>query len=430
MVSTDQDGITSYSSDDTFTTDPAATPAPTPTPTVAPTPAPTPTTGPTPTATPVPTPTPTPAPTATPAPAGAYPPDSTLRYVATPSIAKPALLSPITDPNFGTKIERISNSGRHAYARMQPWNSDSSLILLGYSYPAPLYDARTYAFLKNVYQPSYATWSNVNPSILYGTYGGTNQFVRMDVNSGAYTVLHTFSNYSSISLGEGEGYLSDDDHYVALQARNGSKTALIVYDVQANVVVAEKDLGGYWPNNSAISPSGNYVFVNWAGRAGPGGSSNVEIYSRTLAYQRTISDWGQHGDLCQDAAGHDVYVQSGPDLPSWRLDTGAQTILLPGGNSAYGESHVSCRNLARDGWVYVSTYVGPNSSPGSDQLVAVKLDGSGKVEAFGNSHNPPSPTYDQTPMGVPSRDGRKVMFASTWGSSSGTIQTYIASMNP
>ena len=98
----------------------------------------------------------------------------------------------------------------------------------------------------------------------------------MDVNSGAYTVLHTFSNYASISLGEGEGYLSDDDDYVALQARNGSKTALIVYDVQANVVVAEKDLGGYWPNNSAISPSGNYVFVNWAGRAGPGGSSNVE----------------------------------------------------------------------------------------------------------------------------------------------------------
>ena len=153
-----------------------------------------------------------------------YPPDSTLRYVATPSIAKPALLSPIADPNFGTKIERISNSGRHAYSRVQPWNSDGSLLLLGYSYPAPLYDGRTYAFLKNVYQPAYATWSNTSPNILYGTYGSTNQFVRMDVSTGATTVLRTFTNYSTISLGDGEGYLSDDDHYVVLQGRSGSRT--------------------------------------------------------------------------------------------------------------------------------------------------------------------------------------------------------------
>ena len=156
----------------------------------------------------------------------------------------------------------------------------------------------------------------------------------------------------------------------------------------------------------------------------------MEIYSRSLAYQRTLSDWGQHGDLCQDTAGHDVWVQNAPDLDSWRLDTGAQTKLLPGINSAFGEGHQSCRNIDRDGWVYVSTYVGPDSRPGSDQVVAVKLDGSAKVEAFGNTHNPPSPTYDQMPMAVPSRDGRRVLFASTWGSSTGTVQTYIAAMNP
>ena len=48
-------------------------------------------------------------------------------------------------------------------------------------------------------------------------------------------------------------------------------------------------------------------------------------------------------------------------------------------------------------------------------MVAVKTDGSGTVEVFGFTHHTDTSTYAAQPHAVPSRDGKRVLFASEWG---------------
>src|SRR5258706_6466827 len=74
-----------------------------------------------------------------------YPPDTKLTSTTVPTLARPSYLVPVTDPTFGTKITRISDQTafkdtykaiRHIYSKNQPWNSDGSLIMLGYEWYA------------------------------------------------------------------------------------------------------------------------------------------------------------------------------------------------------------------------------------------------------------------------------------------------------
>jgi hypothetical protein len=97
------------------------------------------------------------------APAAAYPPSAPLTTVPVPDVDRPGYLETITDPTWGTEVTRISSrqafddtsdAQRHAYSRIQPWNADGSLLMLGYNYPAPLLDGETYEYLGQLRQPS------------------------------------------------------------------------------------------------------------------------------------------------------------------------------------------------------------------------------------------------------------------------------------
>ncbi|MCX7826878.1 MAG: hypothetical protein N2689_15170, partial [Verrucomicrobiae bacterium] len=55
----------------------------------------------------------------------------------------------------------------------------------------------------------------------------------------------------------------------------------------------------------------------------------------------------------------------------------------------------------------------------SDEIVAVKLDGSGAVERLGRTHSDARGLYRAEPHAVPSRDGRRVIFASNWARACG-----------
>ena len=74
-----------------------------------------------------------------------------------------------------------------------------------------------------------------------------------------------------------------------------------------------------------------------------------------------------------------------------------------------GDAHLSCRNILRPGWAYVSTDPSRHG-----MVVAVRLDGSGTVELFGH-HMSSAANYLKSPMPVPSPDGRRVMFKSDFG---------------
>jgi WD40 repeat protein len=351
----------------------------------------------------------------------AYPVDATLRYLATPSLARPSYLSPLRDPTLGTTTTRISNTAgvRHAYSRISAWNSDGSKILLGFTYPGRMLDGRTYAYLGAFNQVSQAIWSNVNPNKLYGVSSNSNIFYSQNAATGALTVLHTFAGYSTtkvgiyggISIGDGDGAVSDDDRYVALIGRiaSGQPEHLIVYDIPNNTVVADIAAAGI--NSAQISRKGNYVVTI---------GSDTRVYPRDLSSSRRLYPYGNHGDNALDANGNEIYVSNNaPNVVAFSLATGAATRLL-GGTTAFEYGHVSGRNIDRLGWIYLSVFDNSVTAgrPGHDQVIAVKTDGSGTVEVFGFSHHTNTTIYAMQPQAVPSPDGRHVIFASEWGSAS------------
>lgn len=106
--------------------------------------------------------------------------------------------------------------------------------------------------------------------------------------------------------------------------------------------------------------------------------------------------------------------------------------------------HTSCRNILRPGWAYFSEYAYVNAThpitfyngvSNYNEIIAVRLDGSGTIERFGKEHHQTDSNfngdtndyYDRAAMAVPSRKGDRVVFASDWEDSSGTafIHTYV-----
>ncbi len=349
---------------------------------------------------------------------GSYPAATTLKYIATPSVARPSLLAPVIDPVLGTTTTRVSNTDgvRHAYSRISAWNSDGSKILLGFGYPGRMLDGRTYRDLGSFRQVSQAVWSNVDPNKLYGAIG--NAFYRQNATTGALTALRSFSNYESITIGDYEGGISDDDRYVALiGTTSGGSRHLITYSIAANSLVADIAVSGI--NNAQISRKGTYVVVT-NNPTGTARGQGVERYTRDLSSRINLSPYGRHGDNALDAAGNEIFVSNNaPNVVAYNLATGGGRRLLSG-TTAFEYGHVSGRNIKRPGWIYLSVFDNSATAgrPGHDQVVAVKTDGSGVVEVFAFSHHTNTSNYAMQPQAVPSPDGTRVLFATEWGSSS------------
>ncbi|TMB00243.1 MAG: hypothetical protein E6J57_08375 [Deltaproteobacteria bacterium] len=103
-----------------------------------------------------------------------------------------------------------------------------------------------------------------------------------------------------------------------------------------------------------------------------------------------------------------------------RLRDGRITALTDPSNEAYAH-HVSTRNLNRPGWAYVD-YFPEDGKRFSDEVIAVKLDGSQAVQRFAHKHSAfEAGTADLTEECyrceshvAPSLDGRRILFASNW----------------
>ena len=371
----------------------------------------------------------------TPVPPGTYPPETSLTWIPTPSEARPGYLAEITQAVTGMKIRRISNVNlrTNAYPKQQPWNADNSRIFLGNGFR--MLNATTYADLGDSVRPfgvEYPVWSNVNPDYMYGCSEGANVLKRFSVAGNAWSTRHTFSGKGHLSLGDYEGNISDDDTRIALiynTLSNQSGTwGVLVYDPVNDVEISSIAIGtgsASHPNNCMISRSGAYVVIQH-GAGGTGTSQGTWLYdSATLTRIRQISATRPHADMGKDASSNDIYVhEEGPGgLTSHRLSNGATVDLLPSG-TILDAGHVSCTNYDRPGYAYISSNTRSTGSKGSDQMIAVKTDGSQVVEVYALAHAAGDSTYDQAPHMAASRDGSKVLFRSNWDG--GDILAYVA----
>jgi len=330
-----------------------------------------------------------------------FPPDRQYTPVPKPELTRPDYLKPITDPDFGMMIVRITDSAvfgqrnvRHHYSKDQPWNCDMSLIMMD----KWLLDGNTYKIVRKVEFPEEPRWSFKDPEKIFGVQG--NSFVTQNIRTGKIKVLHTFDGFDRILIGPWEGNISTDDGYVAFQATKGKDWHIIVYDIKKDRVIATRaalDLNKFrvfdWVS---MSQSGRYVIINWRQRNSGDGSSIS--YDRNLNKVADLFARGEHADIGYDVQGNEVLVQVCP-FQFARLDNGEKTTFF---NRSCG--HLSMRAIHRPGWAYSSV-----SNQTSD-LIALKLDGSGIIEYY-THHRSSHSKYIAESHAVASHDGKRIIFA-------------------
>ena len=400
-------------------------------------------------------------------------PDDSAPYQSIPTPATPAL------PNYGESVidTSISNpiqitriteeynyvdkNGKpqvsystHEYSKIQVWNADQTLYKIRSS---KVYNATTYQEVQDIngssLYPCY--WSNINPDLIW-SFKENGEIKKHFISTNATQVVGTITNalgnaYKYVKLGPGEGNFDKNDHYVALVGKDGLDMDVIIYDLQNLQTVFIRKFVGCWQNGGSsfphyvdwvsISQSGDYVVIMWnhntTSPANPyveNGQSHfgVEVYNTMdMQYNNRIIHYGNHGDLGYAADGDEVLVQfygvKQNGLYMYKLNGSGSAIIIQ--NSDFGiDGHVSCRNINRPGWAYVTHA----DAAQSGQIIAVKLDNTGVVEYFGH-HFSSNTSYDQSPMATASPNGDKLCFKSDFGTGPNTnpsvVYSFIANLN-
>lgn len=356
---------------------------------------------------------------------GTYPADRPFSAVSATLAAvpaRPAYLGTSIDTALGVRATRITNANqdRHAYSRCGPggWSKDGDRILMNFgTVTSHIIDANTGADISSGGgYLAMACWDPLDNNKLYGVSG--NAFKSQNATTKAITTVHTFGAYTTISLGEYEGGISDDGKYVSLIADG---TRLITYRIDIDTVVADIAAPA-GISDSQISPSGLYVTA--------GCSAGKRRYPRDLSSSIVLDSNNNHADSALDESGADVLVTNNPStgkVTSYRLSDGAPTQLFGTFDTAWQNGHVGRARL-RPGWIYLSVYDTVNMAGrrGNDLIVAVKLDGSQTCEVFGYANNrTDGSTYAAQVQACPSPDGSRVVGASCWGSSTALICDFI-----
>jgi len=375
-----------------------------------------------------------------------FPTDMQYQSIAPPAeIVLPDYLESVVDNSLSDAIQltRITTYYQpwnwyptHSYSKKQVWNADQTLLKIR---SWRVLNATTFEEMQDLdgsVYPSY--WSNTNPDLIW-SFKKNGDVKKHIVSTNITQVVATIPGYDVIKLGPGEGNIDKNDHYVALVGKKGIDMDVIIFDLQTLQIVHTETFAGVWDDGGdnfpkyvdwvSISQSGNYVVIMWnhnttSGNNPYNGHYGVEVFNTLdMQYQNRIISYGNHGDLGYAIDGSEVLVQfyglyGGGTLYMHKLDGSGSTVLSTNADfGVYG--HVSCRNINRPGWAYLSH----NSAVQSGQMIAVKLDNSGLTEHFGH-HFSSNTTYDKTAMPVASPYGDKVFFRSDFGDSAEANLTY------
>lgn len=365
------------------------------------------------------------------------------------TMAKPEIRMAIKDPNFFTKMVRITDSQTAdmkgsfpLLAKRQAWNVDESLMILKNGEDSVLlYDAQTYEFKKILTGVSGQDifWHPTDPfSIIYNP---GNALYSYNVITEEVKLIHSFSEYV-IANSRGEGNLSDDGRYYAFIGETNRFQSLklehlVLYDLWMDKIVSQKTFLNRSVDFSGISvsPKGNFIVVNYLIEKKPL-FAGIEVYDRNLNRLWSNSLNIKHSDLAIDSNGMEVLVASRYKLETnatmiekYRLIDGEMTTLLT--LSPEFNASISCRNATSFGWSLISTYDNQlrltdsidNWLPFEDEIFLLNMDGSQRVQRLAHHRSrrfsPPTPdTYNSIaqaePQAIISRNLDRVLFASNW----------------
>ena len=393
--------------------------------------------------------------------------------------SEPTYLKTFTDPTFGSKLMRIAQDAgtstspvsgtwgsdtRHHYSKTQPWSADgalyvlenrsggspSNLVLDGHTF-APLFGVPTSAGLWDYrWHPSL---SHAREMINVGSSGTELSWV--NASTGQKTRTWTLP-FAVDGFGQGEGNASNDGRFIAL----GSSSRMFVVDMDPQlpyapypskrigpaVDISSCGLSGCAIDWVSISASGKYAVVNYDGdhprvfdvnpttlALSPHAEASGSPRCSGTAAAGFVYDVG-HADLAMNPFDNHADVMIGQEhcgnhgktiggkavgyVVMVRLSDGAITSLTSPDNEAYPH-HVSTRNILQPGWAIVSHYKS-SGTRFSDEIMAVKMDGSLACNRYMHSHSAFSGCYRCEVHPVASPDGSMIAFASNWAQDCGT----------
>jgi len=376
-----------------------------------------------------------------------YPPETLFNKLVVDPVDRPAhKFDSYVDRTFDNKVKRVvtrltdrekDNKGfnSHPYPKQgTAWNSDMTLL----KFVGRIYDAQTLeevpltrdklgGEVNNLMKTpqsgsSGIRWSKHNPNVLY-VMSSKKKFYKLTINEERTALeeelIIDLSNmpYPFFNIGQNEGNIDYADRYVVLTSIIDDDVYATLLDIKSKQLVWEPkklDIDKEHFDWISISPSGNYILIN---EHKSGEDGKMHLYNRNLEKIRTLANYSQHGDICYDQDGNEMYVQllwGGRGIFGFILNNSPQyqePIKLLDSN--YGGGHVSCRNYKRKGWAYVST-----KQHGYRDVFALKLDDSKKVQRFAKTH---TGGYS---MAVPSPDGTRVLFMSNFSNPNYKYDTY------
>jgi hypothetical protein len=391
---------------------------------------------------------------------GTLPAQRTLSYVAPTLPAFPSHAVKTLDTTWNTYYTRVTATapGRHQYSTHRPWNSDETYFYVEGSSAGggqhSLLNATTWATIRQLAPPSDFIWAHTQPKIMYGVNVSAGTLVSYNVDTLVTTTVKTFTGYTNLRLGFGDGGFSWDDNTFLLYGTFSGQKRLIGYTVDTDTTVTRNITNT--PNNFKVSPGGSRGVVNYESNDGLGSEQGVWLINMTtLANIRQLKDNGDHGDVGLDSSDREIYVCSYPggsygaaNIYSHRLDqsdalsdVGRLVPVASGG--LFQQGHVSLQCIDRPGVAFLanSTYWSWGTTPGRGQVVEVPTDGTAfdgtPVRVWGFTRSDASTEgsdstarYDREPQPCPNRDGTKVAVHSKWANNdlyTSAVHTYVFS---
>jgi hypothetical protein len=341
-----------------------------------------------------------------------------------PTTGRPGYLQSIIDTISGSIITRVVDDSwgaicRHHYSKDQAWNADQTVIWLNKGCDKFI-DGNTYALLPNLKTPpdsgGESRWSPIDRNVIIYTSGSV--LGKWNPFTGTGVIIRTFSGYSSLSIGEGEGNMSNDGKFIALYS--DVSNIGFAYDMVNNIKYPDINFGSDVLKSLSMSSLGNYLIANI-------NNDNAKIFNlQGVQVGNTWSEYGcpSHYDFTVDQNGDEVAVgvcKTGyKGIVKRRLADGQITVIFP-----MGASHTSARNIKRPGWVYVS---GLYYAPYLNDVLAIKIDGTG-FEIIANVPWIDDGIYESERHASPSLDGTKVIIATNWGIYDGSSQSFVIKTN-
>jgi len=371
------------------------------------------------------------------------------QFLPAPAMDLPGYLAPVVDASLGTTLVRVTTPESpmgngmvckrsyctHRYSSAQAWNADQSLLLIVNGCNGLCFlDGHTYAPLFRRQRGGECEWHPQDPELMICVAG--RRISRWAPRSNAEDVILESEAYRELQFGPYKGNPSWDGNRIVVRAI-GQQGTLVAFamDLSDRRKFPDIELARIPGKNSycGISPLGKYIFCQ---------QSLIDFTDQAFVFSiegDLLQSWTEHhrpghGDMTVDAGGDEVYVgisKSAPDkyqVIKRRLQDGQVTAIAP-----YGEAqHASMRAIRRPGWVFMS-YAGAALAPAggkkvapfAQEVIALKIDGSGEFRRIAHTRNAPYDYWSET-HGSPSPDGSQVIWSSNWGQRGGPVFDFVS----